>query len=92
MRFYGWSWAELMSTPIFGFWTCYRQMHRLQAQEQLAHIRLDGACNTSDLAVRKSYCTDLQETLGTVVTHKAPATRNLVKGAIGKLKDLARAF
>ena len=35
MHFYGWSWQEIVQTPLKLFWTLMKQMHRLKAAENL---------------------------------------------------------
>lgn len=65
MRFYGWSWRELMSTPISAFWTCYRYIERLRADEALSS--LDASCYPHATEEgRKEVYHALKERMGTV--------------------------
>lgn len=84
MRFYGWTWEQLMSTPIFGFWTCYRQMNRLKAQETLDKFRVEAVSN-AEAGDRKAFVADLLSTIGTVVKRKVTPEKG-----INRLKDLSR--
>lgn len=69
MRFYGWSWAETLRTPISAFWTCYSYIERLRADESRSRLTEHGFV-MADEAGRKSVIETLQEQIGSVVVEK----------------------
>lgn len=66
MRFFGWTWAELMEVPITGFWTCRRHMGRLRAAERLDALQQTGVANAST-EDRRNWVESQQIQIGTVV-------------------------
>lgn len=69
MRFYGWSWAELMATPISAFWTCLSYVDRIRADEAMAS--LDALTYPhADEAGRKQIVESLQSRKGSVSVEK----------------------
>jgi hypothetical protein len=89
MRFYGWTWSELMQTPIFGFWVCYRQMNRIVAQENLRQMNIVGLPNASE-DWRREWADNQLEAIGEVVkATRAPEVKR-DPDAGEKLKQLAK--
>ena len=88
MRFYGWTWFELMDCPITAFWVCYRQMGRIKAQESLQQLELIAQPNVSD-ETRQKFMDRQVEIMGSVVTSKQAPNMERDPDAISKLRALA---
>jgi hypothetical protein len=86
MRFYGWSWEELMTTPIRAFWTCLKGMNRLRAAENKRLANIVALPNIAD-ADRKAWFEAQDDAIGTVVV----ATPVRDEEGVKKLKKLAGA-
>lgn len=69
MRFYGWDWRTTMKTPISAFWTCYRHIDRLRAEEALERLVEIGLPHMEPHS-REEYVQGLQDRIGTVVVEK----------------------
>lgn len=71
MRFYGWSWAELMATPISAFWTCSKYIDRLRAEETYSQLDLHAYGNANEEGRRQIH-DSLKERTGTVTIEIEP--------------------
>jgi hypothetical protein len=71
MKFYGWTWDELMSTPITGFWTCRRDMERLRCADRLEKFQL-MCLDKSEEQSRRSWFDQQVAGIGTVVVEDHP--------------------
>ncbi len=68
MRFYRWSWAETMKTPVSAFWTCNKFIDRLRADEMIAQLPALTYSNANE--GRAEIIKALEEQKGTVVVEK----------------------
>lgn len=85
MRFYRWTWDQIMNLPLKAFWTCLKGKRRIQAQDNLQQLRLNRASLAE--AEKKDvdgYIDDQLKILGTVVVEKAVRDPD----ALAKLKQL----
>lgn len=66
MRFYGWSHGELMRTPISFFWTSYKYIEALRADEFIHSLDAAVYPHASEDGRKEIYST-LKERAGTAV-------------------------
>lgn len=65
MHFYGWTWDQIVNTPIKLFWFLLKSMYRLQAAESLRWLNLLSMPNVTQDS-RKSFVDEQLKTLGTI--------------------------
>lgn len=74
MRFYGWSWAQAMETPVSAFWACYSYVDRVRADESMSQLAVQTFGDASEDG-RKQLIAHLKDQIGTVVVEKATFDR-----------------
>lgn len=89
MRFYGMSWADALRMPATRAWTLYRQIDRLEAEEDLRQTSNIRAANSPDAGAFREHMESLAKRIGDPVKSAGPLNAERDPDAGAKLKKLA---